>query len=187
MNPPDCYNLQINGKPADLFDILHAAGYPDEPLIHAMKKILFAGKRGKKSKRQDVEEARQSLDRWLAMNPFKPADYKDANSHEVHLQLAMDQMMKQKCGAVTGIAGQWKCTLPAGHTDWHRDQSHPSHPMWPQDAINELLPEWQCQSVFHEDNGQILHCTKPKGNTGAHRCQLAEGKFVGWPNARGDT
>ena len=34
-------------------------------LQHALKKVLFAGRRGTKSKEQDVREARDSLDRWL--------------------------------------------------------------------------------------------------------------------------
>ena len=56
---------------------MHAAGYHDEPLIHAMKKILFAGKRGKKSKRQDIEEAKQSLERWLERNGQKSPSYSE--------------------------------------------------------------------------------------------------------------
>lgn len=65
---PECYNLTINGKPADFFTICEAVGYPDEPLLHAAKKLLFAGKRGKKDKAQDVREAMQSCQRWLEEN-----------------------------------------------------------------------------------------------------------------------
>ena len=68
MSTPECYQMNLNGEPVDFFNIAKIAGYPDEPLLHAVKKLLFAGKRGKKTKREDVAEAMQSCQRWLDMH-----------------------------------------------------------------------------------------------------------------------
>lgn len=46
-------------KIADLYEI------NDNRQFHALKKILCAGKRGAKDKRQDMEEAMQSIQNWL--------------------------------------------------------------------------------------------------------------------------
>lgn len=46
-------------KIADLYEI------NDNRQFHALKKILCAGKRGAKGKRQDMEEAKQSIQDWL--------------------------------------------------------------------------------------------------------------------------
>lgn len=45
----------------DLFEVTHPA------LQHALKKVLAAGKRGAKSDEKDVQEAIDSLNRWLQM------------------------------------------------------------------------------------------------------------------------
>ena len=66
--------MTYKGQPLDFFGICKAAGYPDEPLLHAAKKLLFAGKRGKKDKAQDVREAMQSCQRWLEENDGEPSN-----------------------------------------------------------------------------------------------------------------
>lgn len=49
-----------------IFDIQDASG----AIQHASKKLLLSGVRtGNKSKRQDIAEARDTLNRWLELNP----------------------------------------------------------------------------------------------------------------------
>lgn len=56
----DVYNVH------HLFDIQDPAGC----IQHASKKLLLSGVRtGGKSKRQDIQEAVDTLNRWLALNP----------------------------------------------------------------------------------------------------------------------
>ena len=51
----------------DLYDICYKAEIHDPSgcIHHALKKLLFAGKRGVKGKRQDIIEAHETLTRWL--------------------------------------------------------------------------------------------------------------------------
>lgn len=51
----------------DIYRILHAFDVTDPCLQHAAKKILCAGGRGVKDAKKDVEEAIDSLVRWLEM------------------------------------------------------------------------------------------------------------------------
>lgn len=49
----------------DVYGIIRAYEISDPELQHAIKKILCAGQRGVKSKKQDILEAIQSLNIWI--------------------------------------------------------------------------------------------------------------------------
>ena len=51
----------------DIYRILHLYNVTDPCLSHAIKKLLCAGKRGVKNQTQDINEAVQSLQRFLEM------------------------------------------------------------------------------------------------------------------------
>lgn len=51
----------------DIYAILQIYGVTDHAIGHAIKKLLCAGKRGAKSKEQDVIEAKKSLERYMKM------------------------------------------------------------------------------------------------------------------------
>lgn len=51
----------------DIYRVLHAFDVTDPCLQHAAKKIMVAGGRGAKDAKKDVEEAIDSLVRWLEM------------------------------------------------------------------------------------------------------------------------
>lgn len=58
----------------DIYRVLHAFDVTDPCLQHAAKKILCAGGRGAKDAKKDVEEAIDSLVRWLEMRREEQAD-----------------------------------------------------------------------------------------------------------------
>lgn len=49
----------------DVYDVLEAFRVNDQPIAHAIKKLLCAGTRGHKDKVQDLKEAIQSIERQL--------------------------------------------------------------------------------------------------------------------------
>ena len=51
----------------DVYRIIELFEITDPCLQHALKKVLAAGKRGAKNKEKDVNEALDSLNRWVAM------------------------------------------------------------------------------------------------------------------------
>lgn len=51
----------------DIYRVLHAFDVTDPCLQHAAKKIMVAGGRGAKDAKKDIEEAIDSLVRWLEM------------------------------------------------------------------------------------------------------------------------
>jgi hypothetical protein len=61
----------LGGQTFDLYDIAEALGVTSPPLFNAFKKLVRRGN-GAKSERQDLEEAKQSIDRYLRDKP--PAD-----------------------------------------------------------------------------------------------------------------
>ena len=63
-NGPECYKVRIGGQPADPYRILLAYGIAHPCQQHVIKKLLRAGK-SHKSLREDVEEAMETLSRWL--------------------------------------------------------------------------------------------------------------------------
>ena len=70
VEPPSVYHRRIepdeNGF-IDLFAIADAYGVTCNAAFHAAKKILLAGARGTKDAKQDLEEARQSLQRSIEL------------------------------------------------------------------------------------------------------------------------
>lgn len=51
----------------DVYRVLSLFGVTDQAIGHAIKKLLCAGQRGVKTKRQDIQEAIDALERWKAM------------------------------------------------------------------------------------------------------------------------
>jgi len=54
-------------KAVDVYRVLVLFDVKSHPIGHAIKKLLCAGKRGAKDYRQDLLEAKASIDRELAM------------------------------------------------------------------------------------------------------------------------
>ena len=60
------YNVEINGRNADIYTILLAYGVTCPATAHAIKKLLCAGKRGGgKNRLQDLTEAQAALTRAI--------------------------------------------------------------------------------------------------------------------------
>ena len=57
-------HAELGGQVFDLYDIAEALGVTSPPLFNAFKKLVRRGN-GAKSERQDLEEAKQSIDRYL--------------------------------------------------------------------------------------------------------------------------
>lgn len=51
----------------DVYRVLSLFGVTDQAIGHAIKKLLCPGQRGAKTKRQDIQEAIDTLERWRAM------------------------------------------------------------------------------------------------------------------------
>jgi hypothetical protein len=67
-NPDNYYNVTIRGVKMDPYRVAGLIGLKDHALFHAWKKIGWSGSRsGKKTQRQDVEEAIAALNRWCDM------------------------------------------------------------------------------------------------------------------------
>ena len=66
MNYP---HAELGGRQFDLYDIANALGVTSPPLFNAFKKIVRRGN-GAKSERKDLEEAKQSIDRYLRDIPI---------------------------------------------------------------------------------------------------------------------
>lgn len=60
------YAVDFHGHTLDVYRIAELYTLP-YPLAHAVKKIVLCGRRGEKSARQDLEEAKLSLDRMIEM------------------------------------------------------------------------------------------------------------------------
>ena len=65
----------INGRmktvTVDVYDIIDSFGVTCPALQHAIKKILFAGERGHKDKKQDLKEALQSISRAIQLETVR--------------------------------------------------------------------------------------------------------------------
>lgn len=65
--PTNKYQRVIKGITVDIYDIL-TAYRPECPAIeHAVKKLLCTGKRGHKSYKEDLEDAKASINRALEL------------------------------------------------------------------------------------------------------------------------
>ena len=59
----------LDGKVYDIYDVAQAFGITSPPLFNAFKKIIRRGT-GSKSEQQDLNEAKQSIDRYLRDQPM---------------------------------------------------------------------------------------------------------------------
>jgi len=67
------YTRTIKGVEIDIYDILDAYQTGSAAVDHAIKKLLCPGTRGAKSRMQDLDEARNSLDRAIQIELAKGA------------------------------------------------------------------------------------------------------------------
>lgn len=67
MNKHSHYHKQCPYNSVDIYRVLELFGVTDQAIGHAIKKLLVAGKRGAKSKYQDIQEAIDTLNRWQEM------------------------------------------------------------------------------------------------------------------------
>lgn len=66
--PQNKYQREIaSGVYVDVYDVLVAFGVTNPAIAHAIKKLLCPGQRGHKSLRDDLVEARQSVDRAIEL------------------------------------------------------------------------------------------------------------------------
>jgi len=63
----------LGGQPYDLYDIAEALDITSPALFNAFKKIIRRGN-GAKSERRDLEEAKQSIDRYLRDKPTEQCE-----------------------------------------------------------------------------------------------------------------
>ena len=69
LNTPMKYpHATLDGKTYDIYDIAEACGVTSPPLFNAFKKIIRRGN-GAKTERQDLEEVKQSVDRYQKDKP----------------------------------------------------------------------------------------------------------------------
>ena len=69
---PKYYKSVEGMKEVDVYAVhkIFEVNDPSGAIQHASKKLLLSGVRtGGKSKRKDIEEARDALNRWLQLNP----------------------------------------------------------------------------------------------------------------------
>ena len=65
--PISKYHRIIKGKLMDVYDVLSAWGVACPATQHAIKKLLMPGRRGHKTRLQDLREARDAIDRAIAL------------------------------------------------------------------------------------------------------------------------
>ena len=65
--PVSKYHRIIKGKLMDVYDVLSAWGVACPATQHAIKKLLMPGRRGHKTRLQDLREARDAIDRAIAL------------------------------------------------------------------------------------------------------------------------
>jgi hypothetical protein len=62
------YTRTIYGVEVDVYDVLVAWNVTCPATQHAIKKLLMPGKRGNKDKLQDLQEAKQAIERAIELN-----------------------------------------------------------------------------------------------------------------------
>jgi len=62
------YVRTIHGVEVDVYDVLVAWNVTCPATQHAIKKLLMPGQRGSKDKLQDLEEAKQAIERAIELN-----------------------------------------------------------------------------------------------------------------------
>ena len=63
----DKYNRKCKSEIIDVYDVLKAFEVYNPASQHAIKKLLASGKRGYKDVKQDLEEAKASIDRAIEL------------------------------------------------------------------------------------------------------------------------
>ena len=61
------YHKQIRTESVDVYDVLKAFGVTCPATQHAIKKLLMPGNRGHKDQLQDLNEAKQSIERAIEL------------------------------------------------------------------------------------------------------------------------
>jgi hypothetical protein len=61
------YQRTIRSETVDVYDVLVAFGVTCPATAHAIKKLLMPGTRGHKDKLQDLNEAKQSIERAIEL------------------------------------------------------------------------------------------------------------------------
>lgn len=61
------YKKEVKGVFIDVYDVLAMYDVKNPAIQHAVKKLLMPGERGAKDLVQDLEEAKQSIERALEM------------------------------------------------------------------------------------------------------------------------
>lgn len=64
------YHKTIRNETVDVYDVLVAFNVTCPATAHAIKKLLMPGQRGNKTRAQDLEEARQSINRAIELQAF---------------------------------------------------------------------------------------------------------------------
>lgn len=59
------YLITLGGQEYDFYDVCDALGIDKQAQAHALKKIMYAGRRGHKNEVIDLEEAKRSIERRL--------------------------------------------------------------------------------------------------------------------------
>lgn len=62
------YARTIHGVEVDVYDVLVAWNVTCPATQHAIKKLLMPGQRGNKDKIQDLQEAKQAIERAIELN-----------------------------------------------------------------------------------------------------------------------
>lgn len=66
------YDVKLwNGMVIDVYDVLEAFGVTNPALQHAIKKLLMPGKRGHKTRLDDLQEAYDSVGRAIEIEDGK--------------------------------------------------------------------------------------------------------------------
>lgn len=61
------YHKRIRTETVDVYDVLTAYGVTCPAVAHAVKKLLMPGQRGAKDRLQDLNEAKQSIERAIEL------------------------------------------------------------------------------------------------------------------------
>ena len=61
------YQRDIKGVTIDVYDVLEHYNVTCQATGHAIKKLMMAGRRGAKSTLQDLEEAKQAIERAIEL------------------------------------------------------------------------------------------------------------------------
>lgn len=121
---PEYYDKRLpDGSKLDVYAICDLYGVCDPAIFHAIKKLLRAGKgSGGKSKTQDVQEAKDSLTRYLEI-------LHAADPHPTRQEIER--------GIAEGRSWRWKYKAGGRWSDWFDSRNKPT---WLEGLEYELAP-----------------------------------------------